>query len=149
MSFLDFIKNRQTQQPAAEQQSRQQQPETAKQMYGREAAEEKAAAKPISQISDEQKARVDKVGADLQKAFQTPGTEKSAPSSPTDSTDSAQPMRQTMMNQDKAAPSLSPTSAQAGTPATEQESTSPSQDSQAKSQSRPQTIARTTPSWER
>jgi hypothetical protein len=148
MSLLDFIKNRQTQQPAAEQQSQQQQPETAKQMYGREAVEEKAAAKPISQISNEQMARVDKVGADLQKSFQTPGAE-SAPSSPTDGTDSAQPMRQPMMNQDNAAPALSPTSAQAGMTATEQESTSPSQDSQAKSQSRPQTIARTTPSWER
>ena len=148
MALLDFIKNRHSQQQGGEKQSQQQQPETAKQMYGREAAEEKAAAKPISQIPDEQKARVDKVGADLQKAFQTPGTEN-APSSPTDSTDSAQPMRQPMMNQDKAAPSLSPTSAQAGTPSTEQESAAPSQDNQAKSQGRPQTIARTTPSWER
>jgi hypothetical protein len=147
-SFLDFIKNRHSQQQGGEHQSQQQQPETAKQMYAREAGKEKAAAKSVSQISDEQKARVDKVGADLQKSIQTPGTEN-APSSPTDSTDSAQPMRQPMMNQDKTAPTLSPTSAQAGAPTTEQESASPSHDSQAATQNRPQTIARTTPSWER
>lgn len=144
MAFLSFIKDRQGQQPAAEQQK----PETAKQMYTRQASEEKTAAKPIRQISDEQKARVDKVGADLQKSIRTSDMEN-PPSIPTDGTDNAQPMRQPMMNQGKAAPSLSPTSAQAGTLAAEKESASPSLDSQAKSQSRPQTIARTTPSWER
>lgn len=145
MALLDFIKNRHSQQAAAEQQSQQQHPETAKQMYSREAGEEKTAAKPVRQISNEQMARVDKVGTDLQKAMQVRGTEN-VPSTPTEGTDNAQPMRQPMMNQDKAAPALSPTSAQAGTHATEQESTAPSQD---KSQSRSRTIARTMPSWER
>jgi hypothetical protein len=54
-----------------------------------------------------------------------------------------------MENQDKAAPALSPTSMQAGARDVEKEAPAPSTDSQAKTQERPQTIARSTPSWER
>ena len=72
MAFLEWIKNRGEHQPAGEQQS-QQQPETAKQMYTRQDAEERVNAKPASQIPPDQRERVEAVKADLQKATQFQG----------------------------------------------------------------------------
>jgi len=63
-------------------------------------------------------------------------------------------MRQNMTSQDKAAPALSPTSAQQGKTANEQDGPAPSEDASSKSQESSQeqtrqTIARRPPSWER
>ena len=154
MGFLDFIRNRQGQRPAAEPQSQQQKPETAKEMYTRQASQETPAAKPLNQqISPEQMARVDAVKADLQKATQQPGPE-TPPTTPTPSgAANPQPMQQNMMNQDNAAPDLSPTSAQAGSRAMDQEAPASSGQSQPQaqeqSQERPKTFPRRPPSWER
>ena len=91
MSILDFIKNRQVQQPSAAPQS---QPETAKEMYSREAAHDRTGAKALSQISPEQQARVDAVKSDLQRATQSPGPDaQNASPVPADSTASPQPWR--------------------------------------------------------
>lgn len=154
MPMLDFIKNRHARQQSAEQPSQQSKPETAREMYAQQASQEKATARTMDQMPTEQKGRVDQIKADLQKASQNPGQD--APPNtpaPADSTASPQPMAQKMMNQDKAAPALSPTSAQAGTRATEQQQSAPSENSQSKAQKgspdRSQTVARRPPSWER
>jgi hypothetical protein len=152
MALLDFIKNRQ-QQPSGEQ-SQQPEPETAKEMYSRQAAQEKTDQKPVQQIPEADKSQAKELGARLDKATQH--IQQGAPAqtpAPADSTGSPQPMAQKMMNQDTAAPALSPTSAQSGTRESQQEAPAPSGESQAKaqgqSQDRAQTIARTRPSWER
>jgi hypothetical protein len=154
MALLDFIKNRQGQSPTAEQQSQQQKPETAKEMYTRQATQERADQKPVQQIPEADKSQAKELGARLDKATQH--IQQSAPAltpAPADSTGSPQPMAQKMMNQDTAAPALSPTSAQSGTRESQQEAPAPSGESQTKaqgqSQDRAQTIARTRPSWER
>jgi hypothetical protein len=122
-------------------------------MYTRETAEQQAAAKPLSQISPEQQARVDTIKTDLQRATHSQGQNVEAPPpAPQDGAENPQPMAQKSMNQDKAAPELSPTSAQAGTRSTEQETPTVSEDtsrSPEHSPDRARTIARTTPSWER
>jgi hypothetical protein len=56
-------------------------------------------------------------------------------------------MAQKMASQDKAAPSLSPTSMQAGTRSTEQDAPSKSESKSA--QQTQKTMARPSPSWER
>lgn len=148
MSLLDFIKNRQSPEQSSTQQSQQQKPETYKQQMTREVAEEKSTAKPISQISPDQQARVDAIKSDLQKATQSQGQTVEAPvAAPQDGATNPQPMAQKMVNQDKATAELSPTSMQAGTRAAEQDA--PSAGNQEKSQGRPQTISRPSPSWER
>jgi hypothetical protein len=63
-------------------------------------------------------------------------------------------MRQNMTGQDKAAPALTPTSAQAGQPSTEKKVPSPSNNAPAKAPQKdgarsPQTVPRRPPSWER
>jgi hypothetical protein len=152
MALFDFISNRDGQRTASEQQSQQQRPETYKEQKTREAAEEKVTAKPISQLPPDRQAQVDAVKSDLQKATQNQEQSAvvSAPT-PQDGATSPQPMMQKSMNQDKVAPASSPTSAQAGTPSTEQEAPSAANQgkTQDKSQDRPQTIARPAPSWER
>jgi hypothetical protein len=147
MALLDFIKNRGGQRAVGEQQSQQQTPETAKQMHTREALEEKATAKPVSQIPEDQRAKAAEVGEKIQAAIKVQGPDN-VPDPPSGGASSAQPMRQQMMSQDKAAPAMSPTSAQAGVTETEQKSNAPSQ-AQESSPSRQQTIARPAPSWER
>jgi hypothetical protein len=150
MALLDFIQNRGMREQSA-QQSQQQKPETYKQQMTREAAEEKSTAKPISQIPADQQARVDAVKSDLQKATQSQAQTVEAPTTPQDGATSPQPMAQKSMNQDKAAAPLSPTTAQAGMRSTEQEAPAAGnqEKTQEKSQGRPQTISRPTPSWER
>lgn len=151
MAFLDFVKNRQQSQSAD--QSQPSKTETAKEMYSREASQGKASAKSMQQMPPEQQAKVTEISGKLQQATQHMGQAEAPAVAPQDSTASPQPMRQNMMSQDKAAPSLSPTSAQAGTPGTEQNAPAASQDtskSEAKSaQQTAQTMKRTSPSWER
>jgi hypothetical protein len=154
MAFLDFIKNRDGQRPTAEQQSQQQKPENAKEMYRQKDVQDKAALKPLDQIPADKRARVDAIRSELQKATQL--QEKSAPvptPAPADATASPQPMQQNMISQDKPAPDLSPTSAQKGTKAMEQEAPAapdqPQSKAPEKSADQSKTIARRPPSWER
>jgi hypothetical protein len=141
MSFLDFIKNRQQ---AEQEQASQPKPETAKEMYSRQAEQESAGRNAVAQIPDADKAQAKELGARLDKATQhIQQGASSSPEAPADGASSPEPMRQNMTAQDKEAPALSPTSGQRGAVEHEQESPAPSQGS------RPQTIARTTPSWER
>ena len=144
MSFLEFIKNRQTQRVSSL--PSQPKPETAKEMYSQQAIQEKTAAKPLDRIPAAQMEQVDGIKADLQRATQSasPNALPAAPA-PGDATANPQPMAQMSMNQDKAAPALSPTSAQAGARGHEQESGAKPE----KVPERPQTIARRPPSWER
>jgi hypothetical protein len=153
MALLDFIKNRK-QQPSTEQ-TQNQKPETAKQMYAREAAQDRANQKPEPQIADAEKVKAKELGARIDAVAQE--TQQKVPAqtpAPESGASSPEPQRQMMTAQDKVAPSLSPTTAQAGTPAAEQEKNalakgSPAQ-SQQKSQEPPKpTIARRPPSWER
>jgi hypothetical protein len=157
MPFLDFIsKNRQTfqQEPVAKK-TQEQKPDTAKEMYTRQSAQEKVNQKPREQLPQEQKAELAEVKARLEKATQHIGQNAPASSpSPPDSASTPQPMRQNMTGQDKAAPALSPTSAQAGQPATEKNAPEPSNESQAKTPEKAagrtqQTLPRPRASWER
>ena len=138
MALLDFIKNRQTQPPAPKTQ-----PETAKAMYAREASQEKASQPSPASLSPDQQAKVKEVQATMQKASHSLG-QTSPSASPTEGTANPQPMVQRATNQDKAAPALSPTSAQAGVRSHEQEKPSPSP---AKTPGK--TMPRPPPSWER
>jgi hypothetical protein len=121
MALLDWMKNRGQQSPAAE--PRQQKPETAKEMYTREAGQEKTARRPVEQMPDEAKAQARQTGALLDKATQHMNSDRS-PQAPAGGSESPEASRQNMSHQDKAAHDLSPTSAQAGTPAHEQDSPS-------------------------
>jgi hypothetical protein len=152
MAFLDFIRNRQQQSP--EQSSQQQKPETAREMYTRQAGEERAGAKPMEQLPQADRDQAKELGARLDKATQHLRQDAPAQTpSPSDSAGSPEAMRQNMTGQENAAPSLSPTSAQRGTTEQERPADSPSREdgegARQTTQQRPQTIARTTPSWER
>ena len=145
--MLDFIKNRNSQQQSAAPPA---QPETAKQMYTREAVQEKTAAKPLDRIPAEQQQKVEGIKADLQRATQHMGRDvPSASPTPTDATANPQPMAQMSMNQEKTAAPLSPTTAQAGVRARARESSRTAAPRQEKPQDRAQTMARRPPSWER
>lgn len=153
MAFLDFIKNcGQQEQPAAQSQS--QKPETAKEMYRQKDVQDKAALKPLDRLKPEHQTTVEAIKTEFQKSTQH--QEKSAPTAapvPADATASPQPMQQKMMSQDKPAPDLSPTSAQKGTKAMEQDAPAASEQAQSKTQEKSadqsKTIARRPPSWER
>jgi hypothetical protein len=147
MAFLDFIRNRQEQ---SADQSQSQKPETAREMYTREAGQ--GAQRTVGELPEAAKEQAREIGARLDKATQHLRQDSAAPSPAPESTGSPEPMRQRMMGQDNAAPALSPTSAQRGAVAHEQESPAPSREesqSIARDSQRPQTIARPTPSWER
>ena len=147
MAILDFIKNRGGQEQSTVAQPK---PETAKEMYTREAGQEKSAFKP-NELSPSDKASLSKAQELYQRGTSqgkdSPQVAAPAPGGAT----SPQPMAQMSMNQDKAAPALSPTSAQTGTRTNEQETpASPdSAQSQSRSQEQAKTIARRPPSWER
>ena len=133
MAFLDFIKNRQEQQPVGEQQSQQQQPETAKQMYSREAVEAKAAEKPVAQIPESDKASARDIGSRVEQYSQDrAGNAFTGAPAPADSSAAPQAMRQDANGQDKSAPALSPTDGQVAKTALEKAPDSPSQGSQEK-----------------
>jgi len=151
MAFLDFIKNRQ--QPGQEQ-SQQSKPEIS-QDNSRQVAQESVGVKSVENMRPDQQARL----AEAQSLFRQ-GTQQASPSvatstpAPEDATSSPQPMRQNSMRQDKAAPDLTPTSAQAGVPSREAEAPSAPTDSTSKAQEQSteqtrQTMARRPPSWER
>ncbi len=143
MSLLDFIKNRKTQQQSAAPQPRS---ETAKQMYTREAGQERPGYKLEDRMPTEQLGKA----KEAKQVGITGGQDVSegnapAPSpTPSGGATNPQPMRQMSMQQDNSAPALSPTTAQMGTPGRDQDSPSPTPPSTPKP-----TLPRTTPSWER
>jgi hypothetical protein len=142
MAFLDFIKNRGEQRPVGEQQSQQQQPETAKQMYTRESAQEKA--NRIAPTPD-QESRAQKIGDEIRNATQ-PAQERvaAAPAAPEDQGSNSAYL-QNQNNQERSQEALSPTDNTVGKTALQEQA--PAQD---KAPDRTQrTMARTTPSWER
>lgn len=154
MSLLDFIKNRNaSQQQSAEGKTPEQKPETAKAMYSREAAREKASQKPVESMSPEHQARAKAVGATLQKATQhIDRIAHVPPAGPADDAGNRGAVRQNQTGQDKTAPALSPTSAEVGRTA-EGNAPAPSPEPPAKTQEKPagreQTLPRPRPSWER
>jgi hypothetical protein len=157
MALLDFMKRDQApaQQPVAKTQQEQTQetsaPQTARQMYAQKAAQEKTP--PLNQMPQDQQARLEAIKATLQKATQHIDKNAAAPSpAPADGTDSREAMRQKMTGQDKAAPALSPTSAEAGQRAAELNSPSnvtPMKTPEKQVTRAPQTVPRRPPSWER
>ena len=143
MALLDFIRNRQQQ--STEQQA-QPKPETAREMYANQAEQGQTGQRSVSQLSEADKTQARELGSRLDAATQqSRQNDRSAAPPTTGDAGSPEPMRQNMMSQDKPAPDLSPTSAQHGAVAHEQEAP---QNSPTESQ-RPQTIAWPTPSWER
>jgi hypothetical protein len=150
MDLLDYIKNRNaSKQQSVAEKPQEQKPETAKEMYTREAAQEKANQNPIDRMPLDQQAKVEAVKGTLERATQHIEKSANAPTSvPADNADNREAMRQNMTGQDKAAPALSPTSAQAGQPVTEK---APSKEPPTKTQDqgRAQSLPRPRPSWER
>lgn len=155
MGFTDWIRNRQAnRQQSVAQNTQEQKPETAKQMYNREAAQEEANRKPIEpQISEPHKVETRAAAELFDKVVRQPqgqGAPAQTPI-PSDASGSPEAVRQKATNQDKSAAALSPTSAQKGTPETEKQtpapSTTPSKQPDSSPQ-RPQTLPRTRPSWE-
>ncbi len=127
MAFLDFLKRQSSEQQPVAETSQQQKPETAKEMYTREAANEKAARKPVEHMPEDAKAQARETGALLDKATQHLNSDRSPAQAPQGSSESPEASRQNMTHQDKAAHDLSPTSAQKGTPSHEQKSPSVSE----------------------
>src|ERR1700722_20055853 len=100
MAFLDWIKSRGAaakQQPVAQ---TQQKPETAKQMYAREAIQDAAARKPVSQMLETAKAEARSLGAAIQGGGDQPRQNPlSVSPSAGEGATSPQPMRQNMVAQ--------------------------------------------------
>ena len=142
MALLDFIKNRQTQQQSSAPEAK---PETAKEMYARGSVQQKASEKSPASLSPDQQARVREVQATMSQATQSP-EQTPSPASPSEGATNPQPMAQMATNQDKAAPALSPTTAQTGTRSHEHEHENASP-SPARTPER--TVPRPPPSWER
>ena len=154
MAFLDWIKDRLAakQQPVAQTQQR---PETAKQVYAREAAQEAATRKPVSQMPEADKAEARRLGRVIQDSGK-PGPETTPPRAvvpqAAESATNPQPMRQNMVAQHNDAPAMSPTSGQhghehqhTGAPTSE-----PAKETPKPSPKPPQpTVPRRSPSWER
>lgn len=140
MALLEFIKNRNaSQQQSIANKSPEQKPETAKEMYSREAAREKAAERPIT---PEIKAQADRAMATIDKASQHLQSQP-APAAPDGGTNAAQLQKQN--HQEKAQEALSPTDSAAGKTAAQDKEKAPE-----KPVSRsPQTVPRPRPSWER
>ena len=140
MALLDFIKNRN----AAQQQSvanrpQEQNSETAKEMHTRQAAQEKAAERPIT---PEIKAQADRAMATINKASEHLQPQP-APAAPDGGSPAAHLQKQN--HQENAQPALSPTDGAAGKTAAQDKEKAPE-----KPVSRtPQTVQRRPPSWER
>jgi hypothetical protein len=155
MALLDFIKNRNAgkQGPATEK-SHEQKPETAKEMYTRQ-AQGNVSQKGLNDMPPEQRAKVEAVKSTLEKATQhIDRIAHIPPGGPTDNTGNRDALRQNMTGQDKAVPALSPTSAEAGQPATDKSASAPSNEPSAKTPEKSagrmqQTLPRPRPSWER
>lgn len=151
MAFLDFIRNREGQQQAGEQQSQQQKPSVSQDLSAGQSEREAALGKSPAQMPEEVRSEARNLGARLDNATRNIQADAPAlPQAPTDATDNQQPMRQNMMSQEKPAPGLSPTSAQSGIPMKDVEGPEPPTATPAKTQEQErQTIARPAPSWER
>lgn len=153
-AMLDWIKNRNaSQQQSTAEKSQDAKPETAKQMYTREATRETANQKPLTQMPPEQQAKVDAIKETLAKATQhmDKNTPTSAPA-PGGGSESPEAARQKMSQQDKAAPALSPTDASAGNTVSEKTQSAPQQSPKAPQNTPGQTsptLPRPRPSWER
>jgi hypothetical protein len=155
MAFLDWMKEKLAtrQQPVAKT-AQQQKPETAKEMYTREAAMEQQSRKPLARMRESDKTETKRLASLLEKATQHLRNDSPAPSAMAgEGAANPEPMRQNMLAQDNAAPALSPTSGQKGTPDpgkgapfTEMPPTG-----QPKSSPKPPqpTVQRRPPSWER
>jgi len=137
MAFLDFIKNRGSQAPAAESQP---QPETAKQMYTRQAAEEQAAPRPSEMVRPGQQAKAAEAQALFDKATQAPQSPTPPPTPAPEGAANPQPMQQQGIGQERAAPEMSPTSSLASARA--QEVDGPSAPSPTPAKSQQQTVVR-------
>jgi hypothetical protein len=152
MGFLSWIQNANAkrQRPVAEKPLT---PENARQLYAREAAQEKSNRKPIDTMPPDQQTKVDKIKATLERATQHIDRNALTPSpAPADTTGGREAARQNMSGQEKTAPALSPTSSQAGKTAQEKSpvlSKIPPAKTPDKAQSRPGTVPRPRPSWER
>ena len=156
MGLLDFIKNRMaSRQQAVAENAQEKKPETAKEMYAREAKQEEASRKPLDRMPPEQQAQVAEIKSRLEKATQFNQPEP-PPNTPAPA-GGRQALRQMSMNQDEAAPPQSPTSAQMGSTETQKKAPSrsserseePSKPSPTPRNDRPQTLPRRPPSWER
>jgi hypothetical protein len=145
MGFLDFIKNR-GQQPAAEQQSQQQQKPEVSQDISTKASQEQAT-KPTEYVRPEQQGRLAEAQVLYTKGTQEASQPTPPPTPAPEGATNPQPMRQAMSGQDAVAPDMSPTSAQHGARAEEVEG--PSAPSATPAQSQQRTLPRPTPSWER
>jgi hypothetical protein len=142
MAFLDFVRNRQeSQQQSVAQTSREQKPETAKEMYTRQDAQEKtAASKPIT---PEIKAQADRAMATMNKAsehVQSPA-KRTAP----ETGSAPQAQLQNQSRQDETQEALSPTDGASGKTALQDKEKAPEK----APQRAPQTMPRRPPSWER
>jgi hypothetical protein len=154
MPFLDFIRNRNaSRQQQVAQNTQERKPETARQMYARQGAQETAKLTPLDRLPAEQKAKVDAIKATLEKATQHIGQSVGTPSvSAPDTAGDREAMRQKMAAQDKAAPALTPTGMEAGRTAHDQSRTpanAPTPKAPEKASPRPQTVPRPRPSWQR
>ena len=145
MGFLEWIKNSNAsqQQPVANK-PQQPKPETAKQMYTREAALDAAKRKPLSELPPAVQSRLDGIKETLRRATQHHEPNGDSPSAPAGGLTNREAMRQNMTGQDRTAPALSPTGMHAGTP--DSEKISPPITPRVE---RPKTLPRTPPSWER
>src|SRR5580658_8752515 len=104
MALLDFIRNRNAaRQQAVANRPQEQKPETAKEMHTRQAAQEKAAERPIT---PEIKAQADRAMATINKASQHLQAQP-APATPDGGSPVAHLQKQN--HQEKAQPALSPT----------------------------------------
>lgn len=151
MAFLDFIRNRDGQRPAGEQQSQQQKPEVSQDLSAGQSGRDAAGGKSLGQLPEEIKSQARDLGARVDQAARNIQADAPAlPQAPADATGNQQPMRQNMMSQDKPAPDLSPTSAQDGIPMKDVERPGPPAETPSVTQEQArQTIARPAPSWER
>jgi hypothetical protein len=136
MTFLGFIKNRQAQ-PSVEQQS-----ETAKQMYSREAIEDKA--NRVVATPDQEK-RAKEIGNEISKPNQPTQALSPAPIDAPSDQGSNTAHLQNQSNQDKTQEALSPTDSATGKTAVQEKS----QTQETTTEHAKKTIARPAPSWER
>jgi hypothetical protein len=150
MAFLDFIKNRNaTAQQSVAQKAQYPKPETAKEMYIRQASQDRTAQQPMDRMPADQQAKVEAIKQRLEGATRHISPEGPQAPIPADNSGSREAMRQNMTAQDKTAAPLSPTSVQAGQTA-EKGAPEPSGKTPEKTPARsPQTVPRRPPSWER
>jgi hypothetical protein len=154
MAFFDFIQNRNaSKQQSVANRPKTQTPETAKEMYSCQGAQQTANQKSLEQMPPDQRAKVNAIKERLEKATQHINKDAYArTAAPIDSMGNREAMRQNMTGQDNAAPALSPTDHRA---AQTVQGNAPAQSNDwpakapEKSTARAQTLPRPRPSWER